>query len=272
MLKVRDVTAGYGTKVIVAGVSFEVKAGEFFGLIGPNGSGKTTLLRAFTREIPSMRGEIIIDGHNIHTIPLRTFARTVAVVSQVTPLVDMTVGEFVLLGRLPYFENLQFIESRHDRDIADKCMKLTDSYRFRNKPVDKLSGGERQLAGIARALAQEPRLLLLDEPTAHLDITHQVAIMDLLRKLVREMNLTVVMVLHDLNLASEYCDRVALLSEGGIFKAGTPAQVIDYKVIEEIYKTVVVVNKNPISGKPYVLIVPEDEMLKSRGMDLPTGN
>ncbi len=266
MLEARRVTAGYGPKVIVADVSLRVTAGEFFGLIGPNGSGKTTLLRAFSREILPMKGEIIVGGKDARAIPPRTFARTVAVVSQAAPVVDMTVGEFVLLGRLPYFGDLQFIEAPRDRAVADKSMKLTDVYRLRDKPVDQLSGGERQLAGIARALAQEPRLLLLDEPTAHLDIAHQVAVMDLLRKLVRELKLAVVMVLHDLNLASEYCDRVALVSDGAIFRVGTPAEVVDYKVIEEVYKTVVVVSKNPVSGKPYVLIVPEDEMLKSRGL------
>jgi iron complex transport system ATP-binding protein len=179
-------------------------------------------------------------------------------------LAPVTVEEFVLLGRIPHFRAMQFVESRHDRDVASRCMELTDTLRLRDKPIQHLSGGERQLAQIARALAQEPRLLLLDEPTAHLDITHQVTVMDLLRKLVRELDLTVVMVLHDLNLASEYCDRLALISQGRVFKTGVPRDVIDYRVIEEVYKTVVVVNENPVSGKPYVLIVPEEELAKNR--------
>ena len=265
MLKVSGLTCGYGRKAIISKVSLHVKTGEFFGLIGPNGSGKTTLLRALSREIAPLSGAVVINGRNVSDIPARDFARQVTVVSQVLPEVDLTVEEFVLLGRLPYFNTMQFVESKHDMAVAVRCMALTDSLRFKDKPLDHLSGGERQLAAIARALAQEPRLLLLDEPTAHLDITHQVAVMDLLRKLVRELNLTVVMVLHDLNLASEYCDRMALMRAGEIFAAGTPAEVIDYRVIEEVYRTIVVVNSNPVSGKPYVLIVPDEELRKSRG-------
>ena len=143
-------------------------------------------------------------------------------------------------------------------------MSLTDTRRLKDTSINHLSGGERQLAQIARALAQQPRLLLLDEPTAHLDITHQVIILDLLRKLVGELKLTVVMVLHDLNLASEYCNRLSLISDGKVYKVGTPQEVINYQLIEEVYKTVVVVNKNPISAKPYVLIVPQEEMLKKK--------
>ncbi len=264
MLKVSSLSCGYGQKIIISSVSLDIKSGEFFGIIGPNGSGKTTLLRALSRVIAPVKGEVVLDGKNIREVPLREFARRVSVVSQTVPIADMTVGEFVLLGRLPHFGSMQFVESTHDRDVAHRCMELTDSLRLKDEPVAHLSGGERQLAQIARALAQEPRLLLLDEPTAHLDISHQVAIMDLLRKLVRELNLTVAMVLHDLNLASEYCDRLALISEGGVYKAGTPQEVIDYSIIEKVYKTVVVVNKNPVSGKPYVFIVPGDELQKSR--------
>ncbi len=266
MLKVTGLACGYGKKTIISGVDLDVQRGEFFGLIGPNGSGKTTLLRAVSRAIRPMAGEIILDGQRLAAIPGRDLARQVTVVAQVLPVVDLTVEEFVLLGRLPYFKDMQFVESAQDSAVALKSMALTDSLRLRDKPMNQLSGGERQLAGIARALAQEPRLLLLDEPTAHLDITHQVVIMDLLRKLVREMNLTVVMVLHDLNLASEYCSRMALMSSGRIFTAGTPEEVINYQVIEEVYKTIVVVNKNPISGKPNVLIVPDDELRRSRGL------
>ncbi|MEI8011469.1 MAG: ABC transporter ATP-binding protein [Candidatus Omnitrophota bacterium] len=264
MLKVSGLTCGYGQKVIISGVDLDVKGGEFFGLIGPNGSGKTTLLRALSREIKPMSGEIVLDGKKLGDIPARDLARRITVVSQLVPTADMTVEEFVLLGRLPYFKNMQFMETKHDVAVAVKSMELTDSLRLRDKPLRHLSGGERQLAAIARALTQEPRLLLLDEPTAHLDITHQVAVMDLLRKLVREIHVTVVMVLHDLNLASEYCGRMALLSKGCVFLTGTPEDVIDYRVIEEVYKTIVVVNKNPISGKPNVLIVPDDELRRSR--------
>ena len=143
-------------------------------------------------------------------------------------------------------------------------MALTDTLKFKDRSMSEISGGERQLVLIARALAQEPKFLLLDEPTSHLDITHQVRILDLLKKLNRELSLTVIIVLHDLNLASEYCDRVALLSGGAIYKEGLPQDVLDYKTIENVYKTVVVVERNPISSKPYILLISGDERLKVR--------
>ncbi|MBF0619295.1 MAG: ABC transporter ATP-binding protein [Candidatus Omnitrophica bacterium] len=264
MLLVKGLSCGYGRKTVISAMNVEVAEGEFFGVIGPNGSGKTTLLRALSRAIKPIRGSILLKGKELWDIPLADVARQAAVVSQLVPRVPMTVEEFVLLGRIPHFERMQFVESARDIEIAHKSMALTDSLRLKDRPMDQLSGGERQLAQIARALAQEPKLLLLDEPTAHLDIRHQVVIMDLLKRLVRELKLTVVMVLHDLNLASEYCDRVALISDGQVFKAGTPAEVLDYQVIEAVYQTVVVVHKNPVSGKPYVLIVSEDELKKNR--------
>jgi len=211
-----------------------------------------------------MSGEILWGGKNFRDISLRDFARGTAVVSQLLPLAAMTVEEFVLLGRLPHFADMQFMESKADLQKAHECMALTDTSRLRDRPIDHLSGGERQLVQIARALAQNPSLLLLDEPTAHLDITHQVVILDLLRKLVRELKLTVVMVLHDLNLASEYCDRLSLISQGSVYKTGTPQEVIDFSIIEEVYKTVVVLKNNPVSQKPYVFIVPREELLKSK--------
>ncbi|MBF0571043.1 MAG: ABC transporter ATP-binding protein [Candidatus Omnitrophica bacterium] len=264
MLEIEALTCGYDKKAVVSSVSVEVKSGEFFGVIGPNGSGKTTLLRALSRVIQPMSGKIFLDKKEFGSISLQDFSRGVAVVSQLFPLAQLTVEEFVLLGRIPYFGRMQFIESRHDREVAYQCMELTDVLRLKDKPIQHLSGGERQLVQIARAFTQEPKLVLLDEPTAHLDITHQVAIMDLLKKLVRELNLTVVMVLHDLNLASEYCDRLTLISQGTVYKTGTPWEVIDYRVIEKVYQTVVVVNQNPISAKPHVLIVPGEELIKNK--------
>jgi iron complex transport system ATP-binding protein len=171
----------------------------------------------------------------------------------------------VLLGRIPHFEKMQFLETARDFEAAREAMSLTRTLKFKDRLMRELSGGERQLVFIARALAQEPRLLLLDEPTTHLDITHQVAILDLLKRLNRERGLTVIIVLHDLNLASEYCQRLVLMREGRIYKAGRPDEVLSYQIIEEVYKTVVVVEKNPISLRPYVLLVPEEERHKKYG-------
>jgi len=264
MLEIKSLTCGYGKKIVIDQISFDVRTGELFGVIGPNGSGKTTLLRALSRVIKPQRGALFLDGRNFEDISIRDFARATAVVSQLLPLVEMTVEEFVLLGRLAHFKSMQFMESKSDIQMAHQCMELTDTLRLRHKPINQLSGGERQLVQIARALTQDPRLLLLDEPTAHLDITHQVVILDLLKKLVRTLKLTVVMVLHDLNLASEYSDRLALISQGRVYKVGTPQEVIDFSIIEEVYKTVVVLKKNPVSQKPYVFIVPQEELLKNK--------
>ena len=258
MIRMEQVQCGYGTRIVLGGIDLAIKKGEFVGIIGPNGSGKTTVLRAITRMIKPMRGNIYLDDIDIYTLSHGEIAQKIAVVSQSLPVITMTVEEFVLLGRVPYYKNLQFFENKQDLVAADKAMRMTDTERLRDHFMSEMSGGEVQLAFIARAIAQEPSLLLLDEPTAHLDITHQVGILDLIKRLNRQYNLTVIIVLHDLNLASEYCDRLVLMDSGKIQKAGTPEEVLTYKDIEEVYHTVVVVEKNPLSGKPFVLVVPEE--------------
>lgn len=264
MLCMRGLCCGYQDKQILWDINLDVLAKEIMGIIGPNGSGKTTLLRAVSRLIKPKEGTIHFDNRDIWQMKYKELARTIAVVSQGLPEESLTVEEFVLLGRIPYFEGLQFLETNHDLEVAEKCMELTDVLNLKDRPIGQISSGERQLALIARALAQEPTLLLLDEPTTYLDIAHQVEILDLIKRLNRKMGLTVLMVLHDLNLASEYCDRIALLSEGRIHTQGIPAEVLNYKVIEQVYKTVVVVEKNPVSSKPYVFLVSEEERDRRR--------
>jgi len=259
MLCIRGLGCGYHNRQILWDIDLEVTAKEIVGIIGPNGSGKTTLLRAVSRLIKPKEGTIHLDNRDIWQMKYKELARKIAVVSQGSPEESLTVEEFVLLGRIPYFDGLQFLETSRDFEVAEECMALTDVLRLKERPVGQISGGERQLALIARALAQEPTLLLLDEPTTYLDIAHQVGILDLIKRLNRRMGLTVLMVLHDLNLTSEYCDRIALLSEGRIHIQGVPQEVLNYKVIEQVYKTVVVVEKNPVSSKPYVLLVSEEE-------------
>jgi iron complex transport system ATP-binding protein len=205
-----------------------------------------------------MKGKIFLDNREIDTFSNNEIARRIAVVSQSLPVVDMTAKEFVLLGRIPYRKGLQFFEDDHDLSVAQEAMLMTDMKRLEDDYLSGMSGGEVQLAFIARAIAQEPLLLLLDEPTSHLDITHQVSILDLIRRLNRRQDLTVVITLHDLNLASEYCDRLALMDNGRIRHLGTPEEVLTYRNIEEAYDTVVVVEKNPLSGKPFVLVASEE--------------
>lgn len=265
MLEINNLTCGYDSKFFLKDINFKVKEKEFIGIIGPNGSGKTTLLRAITKVIGLQKGDIFLENKNIKHLTLNQLAQKIAVVSQVFDLdLKMKVEEFVLLGRTPHRKRLQFLETKTDEEITDKAMTLTDTFRFKDRVIGSLSSGERQLVFIARALAQEPKLLLLDEPINHLDITHQINILDLIKKLNKENDLTVIIVLHDLNLASEYCHRFMLLNNGRIHKIGSPEQVLTYQIIEEVYKTVVVVEKNPVSGKPCVLLVSEEEKGKRR--------
>ena len=258
MLRISDLTCGYGTKIVLNNISLEIRKGEFTGIIGPNGSGKTTLLKAVTRLIKPYNGNIFIEDRELYSIDHKEIAQKIAVVSQNLPEISMTVKEYVLLGRTPHYKNMQFFENETDVEVAEHAMMMTDIIKLQDSYMSEISGGEMQLALIARALAQEPWMLLLDEPTAHLDITHQVSILDLIRRLNKEYGLTVIIVLHDLNLASEYCDRLILMDRGQIKKTGTPEEVLNYSDIEEVYKTLVVVEKNPISQKPFVLIVPEE--------------
>jgi iron complex transport system ATP-binding protein len=258
MIEIDNFSCGYGSKVILNSINIRIDKGEFVGIIGPNGSGKTTLLRGITRLVKSFGGTIRFEEKDIRGMSFRELAQKIAVVSQGIPSTIMTVGEYVLLGRIPHYSTFQLFENAKDIELAEHCMEITDTIRFKDNYISMLSGGEVQLALIARALTQEPLLLLLDEPTSHLDITHQVGILDLIKKLNREYALTIIIVLHDLNLAAEYCDRLILMDKGTVKKAGKPEDVLNYRDIEEVYKTVVVVEKNPLSSKPFVLVVPEE--------------
>lgn len=259
LLKVDKLFGGYGREIIVKDISFDIKRGEFLGIIGPNGSGKSTLLRLMSRVLCSQEGMISFENKDITKMKLKELCQKVAFVPQDTLIsFSFSVWEIVLMGRIPHLKRLQ-LETKKDFAVAENSLSLTDSLQLKDKRIDHLSAGERQRVIIAKALTQEPVLLLLDEPTSHLDIGHQIEILDLLRKLNREQNLSIVMVLHDLNLASEYCNRIILLNEGQIFKSGSPDEVLTYQNIEAVYKTIVVVNKNPISSKPYVILVSKEK-------------
>lgn len=260
-----NLSCGYDAKFVLKDINFKIENNELIGVIGPNGSGKTTLIRAMTRILKLRGGKVFFDGIDINRIGFRELAKTVAVVSQNYDLdFAIPVEDFVLLGRIPYQRAFQFLETEKDLEIVEQAMELTDTLHFKDRPLGELSGGERQLVFIARALAQEPRLLLLDEPTSHLDIAHQVKILDLIKKLNKQNQLTVMIILHDLNLAAEYCDRLVLMNSGSIYKIGMPQEVLTYQNIEEVYKTVAVVEKNPISSKPYVLLISEGEKERKR--------
>jgi iron complex transport system ATP-binding protein len=254
MLEIKGLSCGYGRRVVLQGVSFAIKRGELIGIIGPNGSGKTTLLRAINGFLRPFKGTISLEGRRTHQMARRSLAQKVAVVTQSPEAAPpFSVEEFVLLGRVPHWGRFQLLETQKDVEKAERAMALTGIAYARDRKMGELSGGEQQLAFLARALAQEPCLLLLDEPTAHLDIGHQGQIMDLLKQLNREQSLTIAVVLHDLTLASLYCQRLILLHQGRLRKIGPPHRVLMKGIVEEVYQTTVRVLQAPGKGRPIIL-------------------
>ena len=207
MLQVTDLTVELGEALVLKEVNFAMPQGQWLGIIGPNGAGKTSLLRTISRALPPRAGQVVVNHRDLYReMTAGTSAQMMAVVPQQTILsFDFTVADFVLMGRLPHLGRFAR-ETKRDLAIVDHALSLTGTKDLARRSFRTLSGGQQQLAAIARALAQEPKLLLLDEPTNHLDINHQIQIMDVIKQLNQESNLTVVSVLHDLNLAALYCD------------------------------------------------------------------
>jgi cobalamin transport system ATP-binding protein len=234
------------------GLSFTIEAGEIFGVIGPNSAGKTTLLRLLTRVLTPLSGDILLDGRAVRALPRWQLAREIAVVPQEAPRpFPFTVEELVLMGRYPHAPH-RFFEDAEDAAVAREAMSATGTLALAALPLDQLSGGERQRALLARALAQRPRLLVLDEPTSHLDLRYQVETADLLRRLNRERGVGILLVSHDLNLAAELCDRLLLLSEGRVARAGTPHEVLEQSTLEAAFGCRVIVDKSQTSGRPLI--------------------
>nr|WP_319495562.1 ABC transporter ATP-binding protein [uncultured Desulfobacter sp.] len=256
LLKIQDVTLGFGQRQVLSSISFDVPAGRIVSIIGPNGTGKTSLLRSVCGHLRPFNGKMILKGKDATAQTRAELARQMAVVQQNQDPLPMQVKAYVLLGRLPFFKPFQFFETGDDRERARHFMGLTGIGHLADSTMDRISGGERQLAALARALTQEPEFLVLDEPTAHLDITHQARILDLISGLRDSLGLTVLMVLHDLNLAAEYSDSLILLNkdQGRIHALGTPEQVLTRENIQAVYHIPVRMGTNPKSGRPCVFI------------------
>ncbi|OFX22720.1 MAG: hypothetical protein A2033_10680 [Bacteroidetes bacterium GWA2_31_9] len=256
-VNIENIVCGYSSGFKLKEICLEIKKGSFTGIVGPNGSGKTTLFKAISGELSLKGGSIFINNTDTSKISSKQKAQKMAIVSQNTEIADITVEDYVLLGRMPYKKPFQLLDKQSDYTIAHKYMNLTGTVKFKDKLMCELSGGEQQLASIARALAQEPELLLLDEPTSHLDISHQVQVLNLIQRLNEELKLTVLMIIHDLNLAGEYCDNLIMMNNGTIHIQGSPEEVLNYQHIEDVYKTVVITQQNPLSKKPAVFLVSE---------------
>ncbi len=252
-LEAREIEFGYRpSQLVLRGVSLALGAGELVGLIGPNGSGKSTLLRVLSGVVRPRAGEVLLYGRCLHELSPREIARSIAVVPQDTHVeFPFSVLEVVLMGRSPYLAGFSF-EDAEDLARARAAMERTGVAHLAHRTIQELSGGERQRVMLARALAQDTPILLLDEPAAFLDLRHVVEMYDLLRELLGE-GKSVLTVLHDLNLAAQYCDRVVLLDEGAVYCAGPPGDVLTYRAITEVYRTEVYIDLNDITGTVNVL-------------------
>ncbi len=255
MLEALHVHAGYGGKEVLRGVHLAVEKGEFVAVIGPNGSGKSTLVKCLTGFLRPKEGMILLEGKNITSWKSKERARKLAVLHQEAgePL-PFRVRDYVELGRYPH-HGFADGSREEDRESVSRAIARAGIGRFESRKLTELSGGERQMVYLARALAQNPEIIILDEPVSHLDIGHTVSIMDAMTTL-NETGVAVLAVLHDINLASDYADRIIALKDGMVFAEGSPSQVMDYRTVEQLFETVCVVRENPLSGKPFVYPVP----------------
>lgn len=265
LIALRGVGFSYGAAPVLRDITCQIAGGELVGIIGPNGSGKSTLLKIVSAYLSPNAGEVRIAGEAVARFSRAALGRWIGVVPQETAVTfPFTVMEMVLFGRTPHLRGFGF-EGAADLAAARRALERTDALHLAARRITTLSGGERQRVILARALAQEPRILLLDEPAAFLDIRHAVDMYDLLRDLLAD-GMTIMSVLHDLNLAALYCDRVVLLDRGAIAQVGTPAEVMTYATLTAVYGTEVYVAMNDITGALNVLPLsrPHRERLRAQ--------
>lgn len=255
-IEIVELRCGYGGREVIHGVSLTVPRGSILGLAGPNGSGKSTLLRAMTGILKPYSGRVTIDGAEVSRMTRREVARKVAVVPQdISVGFEFTVRDVVSMGRTPHLRMFQ-PETAGDRRAVEEALDKCGVRELADRLPAELSSGERQRVALARALAQNPEYLLLDEPTAHLDIGHQGEVLELVADLRRSRGLTVVAVLHDLNLAAMYVDSLCLIKDGRVKAMGGPDEVVTPQVLRDVYGIEAAVVRNPFTGGPVVVADP----------------
>jgi iron complex transport system ATP-binding protein len=253
-LAAEALTVGYGDRIIVDGLDLEIPTGVVTTVIGPNGCGKSTLLRSLGRLLKPKSGQVLLDGKAISTLKTKDVARTLGMLPQAPVAPEgLTVADLVARGRHPHQSWIRQWSADDEGEVA-RALALTGVSELADRPVDQLSGGQRQRAWISMALAQGTDILLLDEPTTYLDLAHSVEVLDLVDRMHEELGRTVVMVLHDLNLAIRYSDRLIVMSEGAVVASGTPSEVISEELLSEVFGLEARVIEDPVSDRP--LIVP----------------
>jgi iron complex transport system ATP-binding protein len=254
MLNVQNITIKYHTCEVVKNITFDLQDGEIVALLGANGAGKTTLLRSLNTALPISNGRIWLDKQDLQELSRREIAQKIAVVAQENETkFPITVLEFVLAGRFAHGNTFGF-ETAEDVQFAAKALEICDLQGFENRLMNELSGGERQRIILARALATQAKILLLDEPTANVDLSHQALILKLVRERCESCGSSAVVVTHDLNLASEFADKILLMKRGEIIAQGTPKEVLTTEILREVFDTEVLVDAHPLSLKPRITI------------------
>jgi len=252
LIEINNVSFSF-EKEVLKNININIERGKFYTILGPNGSGKTTLLRILSKSLHMDKGEIFIDEKELTQIKPKVLAKEMAVVSQNTEFeFEFLVQDIVLMGRTPHISRFR-LESGEDIEIAKNAMQMTNTWEFRDKSINTLSGGERQRVVVARAIAQKTGIILLDEPISHLDIHHQIEIMNQLKQLNKNENITIIAVLHDLNIAAAYGDHMILMHDSGVYKNGTPEEVLTEDIIKKVYGLEVYITKNPKTGKIFIM-------------------
>lgn len=252
MISAKNIKVGYEDKIIINDLSITINKGEVVSILGPNGSGKSTLLKTLSRMLKPVKGEVLLEDKKIKDLKNKFISQKICLLSQHNNCPsDITVEELVYFGRIPHKKWYEG-KNKEDEDIVNWAIDNTGLTKYKNTSISALSGGERQRAYLAQALCQKPEVLLLDEPTTYLDISYQLELMELVREINEKFDITIIMVLHELNQASKYSDRLVIMKDGEIVADGTPNETINQEIIQKVYRVECDIDNDPISNKPRI--------------------